>query len=357
MKRRAFFLLAVWWAATWAQAQIPTARAVRFSEVFYALETRAVGPARTINPGAVRRMVDSLVCGVTGQRTVTAAWRSLVQPSDRVGVKVSASGRGVSGTNPEVVEAICAGLIEAGVPAKNLIVWDRNLEDLLAAGFRRDSRFYTLEAIDPKTGYDPKVQVSAPVIGRLIWGDAKFGDKKISRFSDLLTPADQLSSTSFFSRILNTGVTKVINVPSLTDSFSTGIHGALAGMTLGNLDNWRRFAKSAADGDSHIAEIYADPLIQEKVVLTILDGLIMQYAGGPFPDPNFLVENFTLFASTDAVAIDATAARLIEETRRAGKMPSIKTMTAYIEAASLLGLGEFAESRITRTRVGVEGIR
>lgn len=321
------------------------------------MDTTALGPGRVVSQSTVRRMVDSLVCGLTGKRTAAEGWRTMVTPADRVGIKVSAGGRAVSGTNPEVAQAIAEGLIAAGVPAKNIIVWDRNMEDLLAAGYDKKSRFYTLEGIDPKAGYDPKAQVSAPVIGKLIWGDSKFGDRKISRFSDMLTTTEQLSSTSFFAKVLSTRVTKVINVPSLTDSYMTGINGGLVNMTLPNLDNWRRFAKSAAEGDSYIAEIYADPQVLEKVVLTILDGLILQYAGGPFPDPNFTIDNFSLFASRDPVAIDATAVRLIEEVRKAHKMPSIRTMSAYVEAAALLGLGEFAEPRIQMTRVGVEGIR
>jgi uncharacterized protein (DUF362 family) len=327
------------------------------SEIFYAMDGTSLGPSRAVHQPTVRRMVDSLICGLTGKRTVADAWRTLVAPTDRVGIKVSASGRAVSGTNPEVVLAIAEGLREAGIPAQNIIVWDRSLEDLLAAGYDRKSPAYRLESIDPKTGYDSQAQVSAPVIGKLIWGDSKFGDKKISRFSDMLTTSEQLSSTSYFSKILSTQVDKVINVPSLTDSFMTGINGALAGMTLANLDNWRRFAKSTAEGDSYIAEIYADPLVREKVVLTILDALVVQYAGGPFPDGNFAVDNFSLFASRDPVAIDATAARLIEELRKASKLPSIRTMSSYIEAAEQLGLGQFAEPRIQMTRVGVEGIR
>lgn len=321
------------------------------------MDGTSLGPARSVHLPTVRRMVDSLICSLTGKPRAADAWRTLVAPTDRVGIKVSASGRAVSGTNPEVALAIAEGLREAGVPAQNIIVWDRNLEDLLAAGYDRKSPFYRLESIDPKSGYDPQAQVSAPVIGKLIWGDSKFGDKKISRFSDMLTTSEQLSSTSYFSKILSSQVDKVINVPSLTDSFMTGVNGALASMTLPNLDNWRRFAKSTAEGDSYIAEIYADPLVRQKVVLTILDALVVQYAGGPFPDGNFAVDNFSLFASRDPVALDATAARLVDELRKASKLPSIRTMSSYIEAAEQLGLGQYSEPRIQMTRVGVEGIR
>jgi uncharacterized protein (DUF362 family) len=326
-------------------------------KVYYALDTNAIGPARAIQPRVVRRMIDSLVCRVTGAYSVAAAWRSLLSPQDKVGIKVSAAGRSVSGTNPEVVDAIVEGLTEAGVPSKNIIVWDKSIDDLLATGFKKNGGRYVLQGIDPKHGYDQQAGVSAPVLGKLIWGDSRFGDRRGDRFVDLLSNGDQLSSQSYFAKILTTDVTKVINIPSLSDSYLTGIHGSIVNMTLPNLDNWRRFAKAAAEGGSYIAEVYADPLVQEKVVLTILDALILQYAGGPFPDPNFSVENYALFASKDPVAIDAIALRLIEDARKASKMPSIKPMTAYLGAAAELGLGEAAESRIQTIRVGVEGFR
>jgi uncharacterized protein (DUF362 family) len=335
----------------------PPAMAQEPAKVYYAMDANAIGPARSIQGRVVRRMVDSLVCGVTGARSVVEAWRSLVSPGDKVGIKVSAAGRSVSGTNPEVVDAIVAGLTEAGVSAKSIIVWDKNFDDLLAAGFKKDGARYVLQGIDPKTGYDQQSIVSAPVLGKLIWGDSKFGDHRSQRFADLLSNGDQLSSQSYFAKVLTSEVTKIINVPSLTDSYLTGINGGIVNMTLSNIDNWRRFARASSEGGSYIAEIYGDPMVREKVVLTILDALILQYAGGPFPDPNFSIGNYALFASKDVVAIDAIALRLIEEARKASKMPSIRPMTAYLEAASQLGLGESAEGHIQTVRVGVEGIR
>lgn len=322
------------------------------------MDTSSLGPERTVQPRVAQRMVDSLVCAVTGKGTVAEAWRALVSPTDKVGIKVSASGRNVSGTNPEVVSAIAVGLKEAGIPEKNIIVWDRNLDDLLAAGFKKEGGGYELRWVDAATGYDPKQQVSAPVIGKLIWGDTKFGDRTGLRFNDLLSNnSNQLSSSSYYAKVLSSEVTKVINVPSLTDSFLTGIQGSIVNMTLPNLDNWRRFAKASSTGDSYIAEIYADPLIHGKVVLTIFDALLLQYAGGPFPNPNFLIDNHTIFASKDPVALDATAVRLIDEARKNYKLPSVRPMTAYIESARDLGLGQFAEPRIDMIRVGVEGLR
>lgn len=344
-------------AALFTLATIISAPA-QTAKVFYAMDYKVVGPSSVIQSRTVARMMESLICGVTGKATVAEAWKSLVTPEDKVGIKVSASGRSISGTNPEVVDAIVAGLHEAGVPASNIIVWDRNLDDLLAAGFQKNGGGYTLRWVDGGAGYDKYAQISAPIIGKLIWGDRKFGDKSgQQRMADRLGNPEQLSSSSYYAKVLSTEVTKVINVPSLTDSFMTGINGALTNMTISNVDNWRRFAKAASEGDTYIAEIYADSMIHDKVVLTILDALILQFAGGPFPNPDFCRPNYSIFASKDPIAIDATAFRLIEEIRKDNKLPSIRTMTNYVEAGSQLGLGQYDESRIKAIRVGVEGIR
>jgi len=321
------------------------------------MDNTAIGPGRVVNPRLVQRMVDSLVCAVTLRATAAEGWQTLVTPQDVVGIKVAASGRSVSGTNPEVIDAIAKGLIAAGIPPKNIIVWDRNREDLIAAGFREDGQLYQLQWIDPRNGYDAEAQVSAPVLGKLIWGDSQFGKKGEGRLVDRLTGGEQLSSRSFYAKVLSQTVTKIINVPSLSDSFMTGINGGIINMTITNIDNWRRFARASTGGDSYLSEVYADPMIKDKVVLTILDGLVLQYAGGPAPSPNFTAEYFSLFASKDVVAIDATAIRLIDELRLANKLPSVRDQSAWLQSAAELSLGQFSDARIQMIRVGLEGVR
>jgi len=338
----------------WSQQIKP---ALLEANVYYALDSKVIGEGKRPDAGIVRRMVDSLVVELTNQPTVADAWRSLVSPADVVGIKVSTSAGILGGTREAVASAIAAGLRSAGLPRSNIFIWDRNLADLLACGFKKDSPDYTLRWVDPATGYDPKSQVSAPVLGKLIWGDSRFGISKNTRYADLLASGDQLSNQSYYSKILAKEVTKIINVPSATDSYLTGINGALAGMTLANLDNWRRFTKAPAHGDPYIAEIYNDEIIRSKVVLTILDALIVQYAGGPYENPNFTVDNGAIFASRDPVALDATLVEMIDEVRKASKLPPVKPMSAYIQSATQLGLGQSVPSRIRTLRVGVRGLR
>lgn len=327
------------------------------SKVFFAEDQTSLSPDRRVNGAVVQRMMNSLIMQLTEKPTVAAAWRSLVDSKDHVGIKVAASGGPVSGTNPELVDAIVSGLTEAGVPPSNIIVWDRNLQDLIAAGYRKDGSRYQLRWVDPVTGYDPKAQVSAPVLGKLIWGDSGFGGKSGSHYTDVLGVGDQLSSKSCYSNVLSKEVTKIINVPSLSDSFLTGVNGALANMVLPNLDNWRRFTKPPAFGDPYLAEIYADGMIKDKVVLTIMDGLVLQYAGGPFANPGFILDNFTIYASKDPVAIDSTAVWLLDEARAPSKLPSIAPLTTWLESAHAVGLGNQKEDQIELIRVGAVELR
>lgn len=347
LKSTSIILFLVWLIA------VPTsAQQTEKAKVFYAMETSSLAQRRTPNPAVVRRMVDNLVCAATGKSNPAAAWASLVKASDRVGIKVAASGGAVSGTHPAVVKAIATGLISAGLQPSNIIVWDRNLDDLLAAGYSRNDPLYRLRWVDTATGYDKKSQVTAPVIGRLIWGDSSFGDRTGSRVEDMLSGGEQLSSTSYYAKVLSQEVNKVINVPSLTDSFLTGVNGALANMTLPNLDNWRRFTRSPDFGDPYLAEIYADAMIHGKIVLTILDALVLQYAGGPFPNPGFLVDHHSIFMSKDPIAIDATATRLLNENRTPSRLPSLDKMTLWLQSASAINLGKHREEEIELIRVG-----
>ena len=295
-----------------------------------------------------RRMVDRLVIAVTGQADTAQAWRSLVSPEDRVGIKVAAAGGRYFGSHRGIVDAIVKGLEASGVSPSHIIVWDRDAADLTAAGFTAQRGGYAVRSIVPAIGYDLKAPFSAPVLGRLIWGDARFQEKQ-SRFGKISTEADQLSSTSYFSNVLARDVTKIINVPVLSDAGGCGVAGALYNVTVPNVDNWRRFTQQ--DGASSIPDMYADDHIRPKVVITIMDALLAQYAGGPRFNPNYAFALRTIYASKDPVAIDANAFRLIEKWRQEARLKSIAKLSGWLSDAEDLGLGNFAENRITLQQV------
>jgi uncharacterized protein (DUF362 family) len=242
----------------------------------------------------------------------------------------------VSSTHPAVIAAVAEGLVEAGVAPERIIIWDRKWDDLRRARYGALGRRYTVVSTDRVGGYDGEQFITAAAMGRLIAGDRAF---------DPDGAAEQTSSKSHISSVLRR-VNKVIHIPALTDHLSSGINGALPSMVLDNVDNWRRLARAPHFGDPYLAEAYADPRIGGKVVLTILDALRPQYAGGPFPEPQYVLNHGALYASRDPVAIDAVGLPLLDLFRQEGGLPVLSKNIGWIQSAEAIGLGAASRERI-----------
>jgi uncharacterized protein (DUF362 family) len=301
------------------------------SVVYVAHNPTAIKRYKT-DPIVVRAMVNRLLTAVTNQRDVASAWRSLIDPKDIIGIKISAIGGEIFTTHRDVVEAIVDGLVAAGQPRENMVVWDRSLGGAAEAGYRGEG--YRLVSVTPRDGYDAKVLISAPLMGKLVWGDLDY----MPRPSMLLSDTENTSTVSHVARVLRE-VTKVINVPVMSDSETNGIAGCIYNMTVPNIDNWRRFTQAGPFGTSSLAEIYSNPLIGKKVVLNIVDGLLAEYAGGPAARPNYQIDHATIYASRDPVALDTVMLRKIAEWRARASLPPIGQRAAHVEAAAQLGLG------------------
>ncbi len=316
----------------------------------YAIHDSAAIQQYKTNPAVVRAMVNRLVLAVTGQSDVAKAWRSLVAPTDKVGIKISATGGQLFTTHRDVVNAIVDGLVAAGHPRSSIIVWDRTLYGIVDAGYRPGAEGYQLLSILPRDGYDPKAVITAPLMGQLIWGDLDY--KSDRGRVPILSDAENTSDRSYVCRIVSTGVTKIINVPVMSDNEMNGLAGCLYNVTIPNIDNWRRFGDKSAFGASSIPEIYSSPFIGKKVVLNIMDGLVAEYAGGPQSQTNFALHHATLYASKDPVALDAVALRNLEAWRAKYHVVPIGQAAGYVEIAAQMGLGNFDPTRIQIRNVG-----
>jgi len=334
--------LVLFCAISSALAQSP--RPTPTPSIIYAIhDSDAIKDYKT-NSRLVRAMVDRLVTASTDQPDVAKAWASLVSPNDKVGIKISAAGGELFTTHHDVVDAIVDGLVAAGHARGSIIVWDRSLGGVAEAGYRPQVDGYQVKAIAPRDGYDPKATLSAPLMGKLVWGDLDYKSNKGKM--PLLSETENTSSVSHFSRILSSDVTKIINVPVMSSSETNGIAGCLYNMTIPNIDNWRRFTQPYGFGVDSIAQIYSHPLIAKKVVFNLMDALAAQYAGGPQSQPNWAVHHATLYASKDPVALDAMALKRLQEWRARSSLPPIGHMADYIPIAGQLGLGNWAPNRI-----------
>jgi uncharacterized protein (DUF362 family) len=312
------------------------------SVVYTAHDADAIVDYET-NARDVKSMVDRLLLAVTGQPDVTKAWNALVAPNDKIGIKISAAGGELFTTHHDVVTAIVDGLVAAGHPRSSIIVWDRSIDGTKGAGYKKTDGFQ-LKAIPPKSGYDANATISAPLLGKLVWGDLDYVSDKGK--SVPLSDTENTSNISHFARILSTDVTKVINVPVMSNSTTNGIAGCLYNMTIPNIDNWRRFSMGTGFGVDSIAMIYSNPVVSQKVALNIMDGLLAQYAGGPQSQPNFAVHHATLYASKDPVALDTIAIKRLDQWRAKASFPPIGRLASYVQTATTVGLGNSDLSHI-----------
>lgn len=296
------------------------------SVVAVAFDSRAVQGFEE-NRAVTGPLVDAVVRTVTGEKETAAAWRALVGPEDRVGIKVTAQGGRYFGTRRGVIAAVVAGVRSAGV--KEVFVWDKSGAELRAAGITEAAVGCQVRSIDPPLGWDRTATVQAAVLGKLIWGDLLFAERAKQR------DADPLSSKSHLATILSRDCTKFINIPALADEPGCGVAGALYSAVVGNVDNWRRFTSFGEGGAAAIADIYGDQRIGGKCVLHVLDALAVTYAGGPGANPNYSFPHASLYASRDPVALDTVGLRLMERWRADSNIAPIGPKAAWLKGTAV----------------------
>ena len=287
----------------------------------------------TVDTARTRQLVQAGICRLAGTNDLAAAWHQFVATNDVVGLKVNTTSAPLGGTHLAVVDAVASGLRQAGLPATNIIVWDRDPGKLQTAGILPSSN-YTVVAITPG-GWDKEVFVENKLVGKLIWGDLAFGHEE-----------SDLGTRSHLPKLVTKTITKLINIPALQDHDPCGLAGCLYNLSLGSVDNTRRFEQYGQHGDPIIVEVARLPAIREKLVLNIMDALIPGFAGGPAFKPQYSWPFGGIYFSRDPVAIDVLGLEAIEAQRKVANVPAIATAASHISTAGLAGLGETNRANI-----------
>jgi len=259
----------------------------------------------TVDGSVAFPALGAAVARAVGERTPVDAMRAVFRPTDVVGLKVNCiAGKGLS-PQPALVQQLALWLIEAGIPARQVVIWDRTSRELKNAGF-----------------------ASADGV-RVVGTDDAYED----------APREWGAGGSCFARILMDEMTALINVGVMKD------HG-LAGISFG-MKNWygaiHNPNKYHDDGcNPYIPDLAASAPIAKKLRLTVVDGTIAQCHGGPGRSPKWAWHYGGALASTDPVALDAVGWRLIDARRQE---VGLKTLAEegraprYIAAAAKRGLG------------------
>lgn len=277
----------------------------------------------------VRMMVDRAITNLTGKASLADAWRCFVSTPDIVGIKVFSLPGPNSGTRPAVVAGVVEGLLAAGIPPRNIIVWDKQVTDLRLAGFFALADRYGVRVLgSAQAGYDESASYENPLIGNLVWGDVEFGRKGAG-----------IGRRSFVSKLVSQEMTKIINVSPLLNHNLAGVSGNLYSLTWGSVDNFVRFESDPGRLATAVPEIYALTNLSDHVVLNIVDALICQYEGGDRGLLHYSATLNELRFSRDPVALDVLSIQELERQRLASHAPEVKPSMELYNNAGLLELG------------------
>lgn len=321
--------------------------------------TNTVSPSKSLvviveNPGAttnyvpsseqIRRMLDAAIFSLARTNNLRDAWLSFVSTNDVVGLKVFSEPGQNSGTRPEVVEAVVQDLLDAGLPPKNIVIWDSHSYDLRIAGFYDLQRKYGITvAGSTEAGYDDKVFYDSPLLGTLSYLDSEFGKTGAGT-----------GRRSFVSKLVTKDLTKIINITPLLHHNSVGVTGNLYSLAMSSVDNTARFDSSPETLARVVPEIWALPVkgaedrYRDHVALNIVDALFCQYEGQHKGFMHYSTVLNQLRLSRDAVALDVLSLEEITRQRKlAGAPVSTNTTEMFINASLLeLGTGESSQIKV-----------
>ncbi len=304
--------------------------------------------------GMMRRGMQEL----TGAPGWVEAWRAFFEPGDVVGIKLNPVSRPYVISAPEVVREIIAGLEAAGVKRSNIIAYDRYKKEFDAAGFAAwlpegvrvsaaaDYYDNTQQRID---GYDPDHYMDM----QLTLPGFDFSDDRARR--------------SYAALFITKEVNKLVNLCLLKHHQSAGITMALKNLSHGLVNNVNRSHSTPmlnACG-AFIPAAVSIPVIRNKTVLHIGDGIKALYHGGPVMKPErvkYVWEHKTMYFSTDPVAMDkigweeldakrvAMGMKPLAEAMRDEDSTFVRMQPEHVDIAGALGLGVHDRTKIDLRR-------
>lgn len=256
-------------------------------------------------------MLRSGILALTGAATIETAWQQFVTPDDIIGLKVNPIAGKLLSTSHAVTRSVIKQLKEAGIPEKNIIIWDRREADLRESGYTAENypgiQITSTEYQDKDGSYFNKE-------GKL-YSEERI-DKDHFFYADTEEEYDAYTMPfmvnggkySYFTRICTRQITKIINMPVLKNAGATTTL-CLKNLAFGSITNTARLHGKL--WHETCAYACAFPPLRDKLVLNIVDGLIGCFDGGPAANPQFICQYNTLLIATDPVATDRIGHEII----------------------------------------------
>jgi uncharacterized protein (DUF362 family) len=306
------------------------------------------------NAEIVRTMLSEGMRALTGDKDVRDSWARFITPKDVVGVKVNCSGAPNIMSAPDLVAGIMTNLIAIGVPAGQIYIYERFMNQMRSVGYEKYvPHGVNISAAEENRGsimgYDPKTYVETSFFG-------------------------EEDTRSNLQRLVAERLTKIINVPNMKEHRAAGVTGCLKNIAYGNFSNMDRSHRSAKTNTlSFIGTLATVEPVRSRTVLNIMDGLRGVWHGGPFSaNPKFRFYPKQIMFGTDPVAMDRLLIDVIDGKRKAEGAPSIWDRSperikaagdsdsefnrfirepGHIEFASKLGLGVYDIAQIKQKEI------
>jgi uncharacterized protein (DUF362 family) len=262
------------------------------SKVVIARDAMLRGNGNTIDSSRVLSLLDRAMQSCFDLDHPLDPWKKLVRPGQKVGIKVNAlGGRGLS-SDVQLVSAICQRLQEAGIRAGDIVIWDRESDELDHVGFHVSTDANRIRC---------------------------FGTDMLGYEQELVTHG---TVGSQLSKILTRNCDLLINVPVLKDHDGAGITAALKNM-YGVIHNPNKYHPNGCN--PYVADVNMLPEIRTKTRLHICDATTACYEGGPGFKPEYSWKYNGLIVSEDPVALDYTGWQMIERKRAENKLKTLET--------------------------------
>ncbi len=280
------------------------------SRVVVARDSLLRGAGSGIDSGRMLSLLDRAMQTLLDRDHPLDAWRKLVRPGDLVSLKVNTlGGRGIS-TNLQLVEAVCERLQQAGIKPADIVVWDRETEEMQHAGFHVSIGGNRVQCFGTdRVDYEPEL--------------ASFGSVG-SRLSKILTQRTHV----------------LINLPVLKDHDGAGVTLALKNM-YGVIHNPNKYHPDGCN--PFVADVNMLPDIRTRMRLTVCDATTAMYEGGPGFKPEHSWRFNGLLVAQDPVALDYTGWQIIER-KRAEK--GLKTLQAEQRAPRYIATAADRDHRL-----------
>ncbi len=272
------------------------------------LATAPAALGTPLSAGQARSAVAGAVASSVGAASARDAANRLFRPADTVGIKVNClAGRSLS-PRVELVEALVDLIAGAGVDRGRIIVFERSSRELQRAGFTVRDQGGPYVCVGTDNDYDS-------------------------------LPQDSGAIGSCFARLVSTRCSALVSFGVVKDHDLCGVSAGMKNW-YGVIHNPNKYHDNGCD--PYIADVARHPYIRGKLRLTVLDGVVAQCHGGPAYRPGSTFELGLVAASTDPVAADLWAWRVIEAERARRGLPTLEAAgrpVRYLSTAAGHGLG------------------